>query len=117
MQVDEINYLIRQGEGLVMSPTLSDGTWEDVLHHLVPSWHQNGTQLALLKWPDKQTFEISDVKTVPSSFENGTQLVNEKVPTSDKKGANLSKFNISEYQEHMRFYFEKVPTSTEKGAK
>jgi hypothetical protein len=87
MQVDEINYLIRQGEGLLMSPTLSDGTWKDVLHHLVPNWHQNGTQ-----------------------------LVNEKVPTSDKKGANLSKFKLAEYQEHMRFHFEKVPTSVEKGA-
>lgn len=94
---------------ITLPATLSDCNWEDLLLHLVPSWHQNGTQLTLLKWPDKQLFEKELIR-------NGTQHTIEKVPTSDKKGANLSNFNNAEYHEHMRFYFEKVPSSFEKGA-
>jgi ATP-dependent DNA helicase RecG len=63
---------------IALPPILLDGTWEDVLLHLVPSWHQNGTQLAQLSWPDNQAFEVSKIKTVPSWSENGTQLLRKK---------------------------------------
>jgi ATP-dependent DNA helicase RecG len=64
---------------IALPATLSDATWEDLLLHLVPSWHQNGTQLAKLSWPDNQVFEDFQIKTVPSWSENGTQLLRKKV--------------------------------------
>jgi len=63
---------------IALPVTLSDATWEDLLLHLVPSWHQNGTQLSQLSWPDNQVFEVLKIKTVPSWNENGTQLLRKK---------------------------------------
>lgn len=63
---------------ITLPATLSDCNWEDLLLHLVPSWHQNGTQSAPLNWPENQVFEISEIKTVPSWTENGTQLLRKK---------------------------------------
>ncbi|MFC2087731.1 hypothetical protein ACFLSA_06190, partial [Bacteroidota bacterium] len=55
--------------------------WEEVLLHLVPTWHINGTQHPVLKWPDKQTFSKNIDKWVPG--------FSKKVPSIIKKGAKL----------------------------
>lgn len=106
---EAVDHLRAGLSNIALPATLSDAIWEDLLLHLVPSWHQNGTQLAQLKWPEKQLFE----KQLTG---NGTQLSIEKVPTSIEKGAKLSELNIAEYQKHMSIFFEKVPSSFEKGA-
>ena len=53
---------------------LADRNWEEVLFHLVPSWHKNGTQLLNNTWPDNQPFIKKKMLTVPSSNSNGTHL-------------------------------------------
>lgn len=102
---------------IALSATLSDATWEDLLLHLVPSWHQNGTQLIQLKWPDKQPFENSKMITVPSRAENGTQPDTTKVTSSTEKGTKSDNFSLADYQIIMSDYIKKVPSSTEKGTK
>jgi len=58
---------------------LDEATWEQVLLHLVPSWHQKGTQLKRLGWPSKQVFKPEDIEKVPSWDSLGTQLLQRKV--------------------------------------
>lgn len=57
---------------------LKNSSWEDLILHLVPSWHQKGTQLPSLKWPDNQPFTKETIKKVPSWSKNGTQLLRKK---------------------------------------
>jgi ATP-dependent DNA helicase RecG len=102
---------------IALPATLSDATWEDLLLHLVPGWHQNGTQLTLLKWPDKQLFEKSEMITIPSWAENGTQPDTTKVASSTGKGTKSDNLSLSDYQSIMSDYIKKVPSSTEKGTK
>lgn len=102
---------------IALPATLSDATWEDLLLHLVPGWHQKGTQLAKLCWPDNQAFEDFQIKTVPGWNENGTQPGTEKVSSLTEKGTKSKNISISDYQHVMSDYFKKVPSSTEKSTK
>jgi ATP-dependent DNA helicase RecG len=58
--------------------SLMKATWEEVLLHLVPSWHQKGTQLHALDWPVNQAFEKETIEKIPSWSEKGTQLLRKK---------------------------------------
>lgn len=95
---------------IALSSDLADSSWIDLLLHLVPSWHQKGIQLPILRWPENQEFEKAHFKT-------GTQLESGKVPSSTKKGAKLPPNSSIDYQEFMSEYFKKVPSSIEKGTK
>ena len=53
-------------------------TWEQVLLHLVPSWHQKGTQLNALNWYENQVFTEVEIKKVPIWHEKSTQLLKKK---------------------------------------
>ena len=50
--------------------------WQQVLLYLVPSWHEKGTQLNALDWPDNQAFAEDEIQRVPSWHEKGAQLRN-----------------------------------------
>ena len=63
---------------LTLPASLARGSWEDVLLYLVPSWHQKGIQLPPLNWPDNQSFEIDDLKSIPSWSQKSTQLLRKK---------------------------------------
>lgn len=53
-------------------------SWQQVLLHLVPSWHQKGTELKSLGWIENQVFAEDEIKLVPSWHEKGTQLLKKK---------------------------------------
>lgn len=62
----------------VPAPFIND-SWDELILHLVPSWHHFGTQLHQLDWPKNQVFEKEAIKKVPSWNEIGTQLLTKKV--------------------------------------
>jgi len=45
---------------------------------LVPSWHQKGTELAVLDWSDIQVVEPDEIKKVPSWNKKSTELLKKK---------------------------------------
>lgn len=53
-------------------------SWQQVLLHLVPSWHQKGTELKSLDWFENQVFAEDEIEKVPSWHEKGTQLLKKK---------------------------------------
>lgn len=71
---------VHEGLSAISLPTsLANASWEEVLLYLVPSWHEKGTQLPALKWPDNQAIEKDKIEKVPSWHEKGTQLLRKKV--------------------------------------
>ncbi len=102
---------LQKGLGVVALPSsLKNLSWENLLLHLAPAWHQKGAEFPELKWPEKQLFE----KEISKSQE---AIPTSEVSSSTKKGIKLSSNNISDYQVLMSEYFKKVSSSTEKGAK
>jgi len=77
-------------------------SWEEVLLHLVPSWHENGTQLLKESWPDNQHFTKRKIISVPGSSKKGTQ--------SDKKGAKYNVEYIADNQGDIINRIKKVPS-------
>lgn len=57
---------------------LSNASWSEVLLCLVPSWHEMGTQLRELEWPENQIFLKEEIEQVPSWSEKGTELLRKK---------------------------------------
>lgn len=101
---------LQKGLGFVALPaSLKDLSWEELLLHLVPGWHQKGAEFPALKWPEKQLFENELSKSISVPFHT-------EVPSSIEKGAKLVLENTTDYQHILSEYFEKVPSSTEKGA-
>jgi ATP-dependent DNA helicase RecG len=110
LEGDYAGHLTEGLQDLALPTSLAKASWEELLLHLVPSWHENGTQLATLKWPDNQYFEKE-----LGLF--GTRLSKSKVPTLPVKGANRENYKSADYQELVLKYFEKVPSAAQKGAK
>lgn len=65
--------------GIQLAPELGENGWEHLNLNLVPSWHKNGTELPVLKWPKNQLHTIEKIKNVPSWVQNSTQLLTKKV--------------------------------------
>lgn len=63
---------------VVLPASLIDLEWKDLLLHLVPTWHQKGTHLPALDWPENQVFAIEEIKKVPTWDEKGTHLLRKK---------------------------------------
>jgi ATP-dependent DNA helicase RecG len=63
---------------VVLPASLIDLEWKDLLLHLVPTWHQKGTHLPALDWPENQAFAIDEIKKVPTWDEKGTHLLRKK---------------------------------------
>lgn len=63
---------------IALPPDLAGAGWNEVLLYLVPSWHQNGTQLLPLNWPENQKHTKEKIETVPGWYQNGTQLLTKK---------------------------------------
>ncbi len=61
---------------------MSDSSWETLLLHLVPTWHEKGAKFPVLDWPEYQLFEKELIQTA-----NGTG--SSQVPGSEEKGARL----------------------------
>ena len=61
-----------------MSPEYGT-SWQEVLLHLVPSWHQKGTTLTALDWPKKQILTKTTIQKVPGWDEKSTNLVHKKI--------------------------------------
>lgn len=57
---------------------LADSSWQDLVLHLVPTWHQKGTHLLDLGWPENQIFKADEIKKVPTWDEKGTHLLKKK---------------------------------------
>ncbi|SHG72175.1 hypothetical protein SAMN05443144_1511 [Fodinibius roseus] len=71
---------IKKGLQEVPLPSdLIDASWNEVILHLVPSWHKKGTKLERLDWPDKQVYQEEDIKEVPSWTTDGIKLLHKKV--------------------------------------
>jgi len=85
-----------------LSTDLIDGSWDEILPHLVSSWHRKGTQLNQLKWPGKQPF-------IPGK--------KKKVPDPDQKGTQLDIKNNTYYQAVTKEMIKKVPSWNKKGTK
>lgn len=62
-----------------LSAVLSDGSWDDLLLSLVPTWILKGTQLGRLDLPKNQVFTKDEIKKVPSWSQKSTQLLRNKV--------------------------------------
>jgi ATP-dependent DNA helicase RecG len=75
---DASAYLSSGLNNISLPASLVKATWEEVLLHLVSSWHQKGTQLNALNWPKNQAFEKSAIEKVPSWSRKGTQLLRKK---------------------------------------
>jgi len=70
-----LNVALKQ---ISLPATLLSDSWDELILHLVPSWHLFGTQLHQLDWPKNQVFEKEAIKKVPSWNEFGTQLMTKK---------------------------------------
>ena len=81
---------------------LANKDWEEVLLHLLPNWHKNGTRFRQLDWPVKQPFMKFEKKKVPSKIPNGT-----------KSGVETG----TDYQDVISIGIKKVPSWDEKGTK
>jgi ATP-dependent DNA helicase RecG len=66
-------------KNIALPASLAHCSWEELLLHLVPSWHNFGTQLQQLDWPKNQLFENEKIIQVPSWSEIGIQLLRKKV--------------------------------------
>ncbi|HCV16202.1 MAG TPA: hypothetical protein DF637_07705 [Rikenellaceae bacterium] len=66
-------------EEVPLPSSLNMASWEELLLHLVPSWHQKGTQLSVLDWPENQIYEKDKIKLVPSWDQKGTELLRKKI--------------------------------------
>lgn len=76
---DETLPHLQKGLASVALPSaLSDASWEDLILHLVSSWHQKGVNLAELQVPQNQVFEDSEIKKVSSWAEKGVNLLQKK---------------------------------------
>lgn len=63
---------------MALPTALSEASWSDIILYLVPSWHEIGTQLVELNWPDNQLYTKEDIEKVPSWTEKGTELLRKK---------------------------------------
>ena len=81
MNFQDIKKKLLQEEGIPLSSNLTNQNWEEVILHLVPSWHINGTQYAQLNWPDIQVFTKKPKNLVPG--------FSKKVPSWNEKGTKL----------------------------
>ena len=71
---------LEKGLTTVSLPAAMAGAdWEALLLYLVPSWHQKGTQLGPLNWPENQRHTAEEIKKVPSWRQKGTELLTKKV--------------------------------------
>ena len=61
-----------------LSASLTGKSWNDVLLHLVPSWHKKGIQLTELNWPANQKNKIEEIEKVSSWHQKSTQLLQKK---------------------------------------
>ena len=85
-----------------LSVDLIGQDWDEVLLHLVPAWHLNGTRLTSIKWPEKQPFITGKKK---------------KVPSPDQKSTQLEIKNTTDYLSVTIELIKKVPSWNEKGTK
>lgn len=63
---------------ILLDADLSGNKWKEVLLYLVPSWHQKGTNLKTLDWPEKQIFSKEDIEKVSSWYEKSTKILHKK---------------------------------------
>src|SRR5699024_4914574 len=71
---------IKEGLKEISLPSdLTDASWDELILHLVPSWHKKGTKLKRLDWPAKQCYEEEAIREVPSWTTDGTKLLHKKV--------------------------------------
>jgi len=76
---DEVMDHIEKGLSKIALPAnLVGASWPEVILHLVPSWHQKGTQLYPLSWPDNQPHTNIHIESIPSYHQNCTQLLTKK---------------------------------------
>lgn len=107
---DTVEEKIHKGLWNVPLPSyLANKEWDEVLLHMVPGWHEKGTQLLKESWPDNQRFTKRKRISVPSSSKKGTQ--------SDKKGTKYSVEYIADNQDDIKNKIKKVPGWNEKGTR
>lgn len=53
-------------------------SWQEIVLALVPSWHQKGTKLKALKWPENQLVLKDDIQNVPSWEKKHTKVLQKK---------------------------------------
>lgn len=82
LPADALPILTEGLRGVALPASLVQASWEQLLLHLVPSWHEKGANLPALGWPVSQLFEKSTVGS-------GTNLASHQVPSSSGKGAKL----------------------------
>ena len=78
-----------------LDPDLKDLKWNDLISKLVPSWHQKGTNLSELDWPQIQLF-LKKVSSLP------------------KKDTNLVKTENVNFSLILKDYLKKEPGLIEK---
>lgn len=102
LPVEAIDRIQPSLENIALPSDLLNRKWEEVLLHLVPSWHKNGTRLRQFNWPEKQPFMKTRKKKVPTRIQKGTKL-------SSETGAD--------YQEDIKTEIKKMPSWDAKGTK
>lgn len=78
LPADCLNHITKGVSAIPLSATLAGASWTQVLLHLVPSWHQNGTRLEALNWPQNQRYTKEEIEKVPSWDQKSTQLLTKK---------------------------------------
>ena len=75
---ESLSHIQKGLSDVTLSSSLSGVLWPNIILHLVPSWHQKGTQLAALDWPENQASTKEEIEKVPSWYQKGTQLLKKK---------------------------------------
>lgn len=75
---DFSEHLLRGLSTIELPSDAYDKDWDQLLLHLVSSWHQKGTELIDLKWADYQMYEEEELKKVPGWDKKGTQLLKKR---------------------------------------
>lgn len=63
---------------VTVSSLLPKNNWEELVLHLVSSWHHKGIQLGILNWDLNQVFTKDDIEQVSSWSKKGIQLLRKK---------------------------------------
>ncbi len=72
------NHLNKGLQTINISVEYYESDWEQVLLHLVPSWHQKGTELCHLNWSVSQLLNEEEIKKVPGWNKKSTELLKKK---------------------------------------
>jgi len=74
-----LSHLHKGLEHIPLPAELAKEDWEGVLSYLIPGWFEKGTKLAILDWPNNQSFAKMEIEKIPGWSEKGTKWLHKKI--------------------------------------